>query len=134
MDKKAPKLVENVKSVVGIKGPKISQLAHDVLKDLHKFKAPQSMLLTKRNITRPFEDVSSVEFLGKVNDASLFSYGSHSKKRPHNLVSQRTNSNTQTTMRRSARMHLSLRSSSVAHIYFLFALCLFLVCCVCFFV
>jgi hypothetical protein len=87
MDAKAPKLIENVKASLGIKGPKMSQLVGDVLKDLHKFKQPNSTLLTKRNITRPFEDVSSVEFLGKVNDASLFTYGSHSKKRPHNLVS-----------------------------------------------
>ena len=90
MDAKAPKLIENVKASLGIKGPKMSQLVGDVLKDLHKFKQPNSTLLTKRNITRPFEDVSSVEFLGKVNDASLFTYGSHSKKRPHNLVSATT--------------------------------------------
>jgi len=87
LDEKAPKLVENVKSVLGIKGPNCSQLVGDVLRDLHKFKAPQSKLLSKRNLTRPFEDATSVEFLSKVNDASLFCYGSHSKKRPHNLVS-----------------------------------------------
>jgi ribosome production factor 2 len=85
---KAPKLVENVKTVLGIRGPNCSQLVGDVLRDLHKFKSPASKLLSKRNLTRPFEDATSVEFLGKVNDASLFCYGSHSKKRPHNLVSQ----------------------------------------------
>jgi len=83
---KAPKLVENVKTALGIRGPNCSQLVGDVMRDLHKFKAPHSKLLTKRNLTRPFEDASSVEFLAKVNDASLFAYGSHSKKRPHNLV------------------------------------------------
>lgn len=86
MEEKAAKLIENPKSLLGIKGPKTSELITSILKDLHKFKSPDSKLLTKRNITRPFEDVSSVEFLGKVNDSSLFTYGSHSKKRPHNLV------------------------------------------------
>lgn len=58
-----------------------------VLRALHKFKSPHSKLLTnKHNMTRPFEDVSSVEFLGRVNDCSLFAYASHSKKRPHNLI------------------------------------------------
>jgi ribosome production factor 2 len=88
-DAKAPKLQENPKSLVGIKGPNCSALVADVLRDLHKFKQPLSKMLTKRNLTRPFEDATSVEFLSKVNDASLFTYGSHSKKRPHNLVSVR---------------------------------------------
>jgi ribosome production factor 2 len=57
-----------------------------VLKDLHTLKKPWAKLFTKRNMTRPFEDPSSVEFLCKANDASLFSYVSHSKKRPQNLV------------------------------------------------
>jgi ribosome production factor 2 len=57
-----------------------------VLKDLHTLKKPSAKLFTKRNMTRPFEDPSSVEFLCKANDASLFSYVSHSKKRPQNLV------------------------------------------------
>jgi ribosome production factor 2 len=86
MAEKAPKVIENTKSLLGLKGPKASEMVQSVLRDLHKFKSPDSKLLTKINMTRPFEDVSSIEFLGKVNDASLFSYGSHSKKRPHNLV------------------------------------------------
>lgn len=83
---KAPKVHENPKSLVCIKGPSSSQIVGEALKALHKFKSPRSKLLRKNNLTRPFEDASSVEFLGKVNDSSLFAYGSHSKKRPHNLV------------------------------------------------
>jgi hypothetical protein len=44
-------------------------------------------MLSKNNVTRPFEDRSSVEFLGRANDCSLFAFGSHSKKRPNNIVS-----------------------------------------------
>jgi ribosome production factor 2 len=57
-----------------------------VLKDLYTLKKPAAKQFTKRNLTRPFEDPSSVEFLCRANDSSLFSYVSHSKKRPQNLV------------------------------------------------
>ena len=49
-------------------------------------KKPNALLLAKRNMTRPFEDSTSIEFLSKINDASLFMFGCHSKKRPHNII------------------------------------------------
>jgi len=83
---KAPKLVENTKQCLLLKGPKSSNIVQSVLKDIHSLKKPDSKLFQKKNLTRPFEDPGSVEFLGKQNDCSLFAYVSHSKKRPHNLV------------------------------------------------
>jgi len=49
-------------------------------------KKPDAILYKKKNFTRPFEDVTSVEFFSLKADASLFAFGSTSKKRPHNLV------------------------------------------------
>uniref|UniRef100_A0A8C9SYH5 Ribosome production factor 2 homolog n=1 Tax=Scleropages formosus TaxID=113540 RepID=A0A8C9SYH5_SCLFO len=40
----------------------------------------------RKNITRPFEDQTSLEFFSKKTDCSLFLFGSHNKKRPNNLV------------------------------------------------
>merc|ERR1712228_793300 len=45
-----------------------------------------SIQFHQKNMLRPFEDPSSLEFFAERNDASLFCFGSHSKKRPHNLV------------------------------------------------
>ena len=86
LEARAPKLIENVKSTLLLKGPSSSQMMNTVLKDLYTLKKPSAKLFTRRNMTRPFEDPSSVEFMCKANDASLFSYVSHSKKRPQNLV------------------------------------------------
>lgn len=67
----------------------------------------------RKNVMRPFEDASSIvsfksvhtaycfslfnsftvkiqEFFAQKNDASLFMFGSHSKKRPNNLVVGKT--------------------------------------------
>jgi hypothetical protein len=49
-------------------------------------KKPDSISFSRPNKTLPFEDQSSVEFLCQRNDCSLFAFGSHSKKRPHNLI------------------------------------------------
>jgi len=44
------------------------------------------VMLQRKNDIRPFEDAASLEFLGGKNDAPLFLFCSHNKKRPHNLV------------------------------------------------
>jgi len=72
-----------------IKGHKTSQVVSDVLNDLYALKKPESLKYNKKksnSLHGPFEDVSSIEFFSTKSDASLFAYGSHSKKRPHNLV------------------------------------------------
>ncbi|PIO33509.1 hypothetical protein AB205_0114060, partial [Aquarana catesbeiana] len=43
-------------------------------------------VLFRKNMTRPFEDQTSVEFFSKKSDCSLFVFGSHNKKRPNNLI------------------------------------------------
>lgn len=79
--KKEPKLVENVKTGMFIRGPKTSELINKVLLNFYLLKKPNGVQLKKRNDIRPFEDVSKLEFLSKQNDASLFMEGSHNKKR-----------------------------------------------------
>lgn len=49
-------------------------------------KRPNAISFSKKNIIRPFEDASSLEFWASKNDASLFLIGQSSKKRPNNLV------------------------------------------------
>ncbi|XP_067272726.1 ribosome production factor 2 homolog isoform X2 [Pseudorasbora parva] len=40
----------------------------------------------KKNMVRPFEDSTALEFFSKKSDCSLFLFGSHNKKRPNNLI------------------------------------------------
>eukprot|EP01062_Namystynia_karyoxenos_P071635 TRINITY_DN67282_c0_g1_i1.p1 TRINITY_DN67282_c0_g1~~TRINITY_DN67282_c0_g1_i1.p1 ORF type:complete len:422 (+),score=146.28 TRINITY_DN67282_c0_g1_i1:90-1268(+) len=82
----APKLAENPKTAIFMKGEHSSKLVQDVLTDLHVLKKPWSIKFTKKNEFRPFETSQHLEFLAFKNDASLFGFGSHSKKRPHNLT------------------------------------------------
>jgi len=84
--KREPKVVENAKQLLCLKGPTTSQLGVDVLKQLVLLKKPLAKLFGKREAVRPFEDISSVEYLCKHNDCSLFAYTATNKKRPHQLV------------------------------------------------
>jgi ribosome production factor 2 len=86
LENKAPKVVENTKRTMFIKGGRTNEVVTQALKDLYVLKKPEAVMLKKRNVTRPFEDAKSIEFFSDKNDASLFVFGSHSKKRPSNLV------------------------------------------------
>jgi len=80
------KVHENDKTALLIRGGNANNEITTVLKEIFILKNPLSILFRKRNVCRPFEDISSVEFMCKKNDASLFMFGSNSKKRPNNLV------------------------------------------------
>jgi ribosome production factor 2 len=90
MKNREPKLLENDKNMMFLRGTKASQVIQDVMKELCQLKGELGKSLTRKNEIRPFEDASSLEFLSEKNDASLFAFGSHSKKRPNNLVLGRT--------------------------------------------
>jgi len=81
-----PKMVEGERSALWMRGTSTSEVITAILKDLHDLKKPDSTNFSRRNEKRPFEDETSVEFLCQKNECSMFGFGSHSKKRPNNLV------------------------------------------------
>ena len=84
--KREPQLVEGAKHALIMKGHHTSQVIIDVLRDLARLTKPHSKMMNRKNEILPFEDTNSIEFLGGKNDCSLFALGSHSNKRPHNLI------------------------------------------------
>ncbi|KAJ8008961.1 hypothetical protein DPEC_G00083850 [Dallia pectoralis] len=86
LDNRASKLTENVKNAMIMKGGNTSMTVTQALKDIYALKKPNAVLYKKKNITRPFEDSTSLEFFSKKTDCSLFLFGSHNKKRPNNLI------------------------------------------------
>jgi ribosome production factor 2 len=86
LKKKEPLLVENTKKVLILKGNNTSQVISDVLTDISRLMKPNAKVMSRKNEIFPFEDVTSIEFMGQKNDCSLFAFGSHSKKRPNNLI------------------------------------------------
>uniref|UniRef100_UPI00358E3C6D ribosome production factor 2 homolog n=1 Tax=Myxine glutinosa TaxID=7769 RepID=UPI00358E3C6D len=86
LEARAPKLVESDKSALLLQGGSSTMRLNTLLKDMHALKKPLSTLYRKKNMTRPFEDQTSLEFFSKKAECSLFLFASHSKKRPHNLT------------------------------------------------
>ncbi|KAF3844235.1 hypothetical protein F7725_013576 [Dissostichus mawsoni] len=60
LDKRAPKLTEDVKTTMIMKGGNASQTVTQALKDIYSLKKPNAVLYKKKNITRPFEDSTSL--------------------------------------------------------------------------
>ncbi|CAG8499283.1 1170_t:CDS:2, partial [Acaulospora morrowiae] len=86
LQKREPKVKENVKTALFIRGTSTTEIVNEALSDLCRLKKPDSITFNKKNEIRPFEDDTTLEFLCQKNDASLFVIGSNSKKRPNNLV------------------------------------------------
>eukprot|EP01084_Bolivina_argentea_P276467 471734_1 len=87
---KAPKVIEDPKKQILLRGNRTSPIMNEIMKDLHKLKSPYSLNFSRRNDKRPFEDFSSVKFLCDKNNCSLFTFCSNSKKRSNNIIFGRT--------------------------------------------
>jgi ribosome production factor 2 len=91
LEKRAPKVHENSKNLLVLKGGRTGLGVQALLKDLTSLRRPLVVALQRRqNEMHPFEDCEPVEYLCRKNDTSLFCYGSTSKKRPFRLVVGRT--------------------------------------------
>ncbi|XAR56505.1 hypothetical protein NMG60_11037023 [Bertholletia excelsa] len=91
--KRAPKLVETGKKTLILHGTKTSNVLNAILTEIYHLKKDNSIKYSRKNDNiRPFESggETSLEFFSLKTDCSLFVYGSHSKKRPNNLVMGRT--------------------------------------------
>lgn len=86
LEKREPKITENTKTALFLKGGNTSITVSQGLKELYMLKKHNAVMYKRKNILRPFEDETPLEFFSKKSDASLFMFGSHSKKRPDNLV------------------------------------------------
>jgi ribosome production factor 2 len=86
LNKREPQLVEHTKTALVLRGGKTSAEIVSVLRDIYRMKKPDAVMFSKHNHILPFEDDTSLEFFSNKNDAAFFVFGSHSKKRPHNLV------------------------------------------------
>lgn len=86
LESRDAKITENTKSAMFIKGGNTSMKVSQILKELYMLKKPYAKMYKRKNILRPFEDETPLEFFSKKSDASLFMFGCHSKKRPDNLI------------------------------------------------
>ncbi|CAL9734866.1 ribosome biogenesis protein Rpf2p [Monosporozyma servazzii] len=90
LDKKEAKLVENTKQALFIPGQTSNKALHDIIVDLSALKKPDIKRFNRKNDIKPFEDVSTLEFLSEKNDTSLMVLSTNSKKRRNNLTFIRT--------------------------------------------
>lgn len=84
--RREPQIIEGPKRALFLKGRKTSDKIRAVLKDLYDIKKPEAQMLSKKNDITVFENSTPVEAFCKKYDTGLFMLGSHSKKRPDNLV------------------------------------------------
>lgn len=74
------------KKQIILRGSKASAIVQAVLQEMHYLRIEHSTKIQKKEKARPFEDFSSLERSSQKYEATLFLYGSHSKKRKHNLI------------------------------------------------
>lgn len=86
LEKRAPKVIENPKKALFVRGNTAGIVMTEFLKDMAHLKKPDSVSFRRRNAILPFEDATSLEFYSDKNDTSLFMFGNHTKKRPNNIT------------------------------------------------
>jgi len=90
LEKRGPKVVENPKTALFLRGTTCSQVTQDALNDLYAMRQTHAKRFTKKNAIHPFEDASSLAFFSQKNDCSLLLFASSSKKRPSTITFART--------------------------------------------
>jgi ribosome production factor 2 len=91
LEDRAPKVHENAKNLLVLKGSRTGDGVQALLKDLVAMRKPLVVAPGRRQKEmHPFENCEPIEYLCRKNDASLFAYASTSKKRPFRLVLGRT--------------------------------------------
>ncbi|CAB3226714.1 unnamed protein product [Arctia plantaginis] len=90
LQSKEPKPIEGPKQCLFLQGRNPSDRTRKLLKDIYDLKKPDGAYLSRKNDFVPFEDATLIEKLCYKKEAALFGVGSHSKKRPHNVILGRT--------------------------------------------
>jgi ribosome production factor 2 len=87
LKEREPKLIENARSLLCIRGNKTNNNMKILLKNLHLLKSPYSTMYQRKNLDiYPFDNTSKLEWFCQKSSCSLFAYVTHSKKRANNLV------------------------------------------------
>lgn len=88
LNEREGELVEGPKKSIVLKGNKSSITMNKVLSEWHMLRGDSvsTNFSKKKNTAYPFEDSSIIEHATNKFGASMFVFGSHSKKRPNNLV------------------------------------------------
>lgn len=90
LENRGSKLVENTKTAIFIRGTNANNTVLKAMKNICSLKRPHAVFFNKKNEMKPFEDLTTLESMTQKNDTSHFALGTHSKKRPNNLVVGRT--------------------------------------------
>lgn len=106
LEARESKEVEDPRTVIFVRGTHTGEVVNGVMKDLVRIrleqfhfwflfsagdmkmalKRPHAISFSKKNVVRPFEDATSLEFWAHKNDASMFVLGQSTKKRPNGLI------------------------------------------------
>ncbi|KAI1726257.1 brix domain-containing protein [Ditylenchus destructor] len=86
LESRDPKVVENDKTALIVKGGKTSEDVSQALAALYALKKPLALQLKRYNPFHLFEDDTGIVKFAQKFDSSLFLFGSHSKKHPNSLI------------------------------------------------
>jgi len=87
LKEREPKLIENARSLLCLRGNKTNNTMKILLRNLHLLRSPYSTMYQRKNLDiYPFDNTSKLEWYCQKTDCSLFAYVTNSKKRANNLI------------------------------------------------